>query len=154
MPTVASGRVGAVGASARLGLMQTSMPTAPIDEVSAAPAAGRAPIIEIAGLVKRYGAFTAVDGIDLTVFEGEVFGILGPNGAGKTTTLEMIEGLRKPDAGTIRVAGLDAVADSDRVRQIIGVQLQSTALFDYLNARELIELFACLLYTSPSPRDS
>ena len=104
----------------------------------------RAPVIEIAGLVKRYGGTTAVDGIDLTVFEGEIFGILGPNGAGKTTTLEMIEGLRKPDAGTIRVAGLDAVADSDRVRRIIGVQLQSTALFDYLNARELIELFAAL----------
>jgi ABC-2 type transport system ATP-binding protein len=105
---------------------------------------GREPVIEIAGLVKRYGGTTAVDGIDLTVFEGEIFGILGPNGAGKTTTLEMIEGLRKPDAGTIRVAGLDAVADSDKVRQLIGVQLQSTALFDYLNARELIELFAAL----------
>jgi ABC-2 type transport system ATP-binding protein len=105
---------------------------------------GQVPIIEIVGLAKRYGDFTAVDGIDLTVYEGEIFGILGPNGAGKTTTLEMIEGLRTPDAGTIRVAGLDAVADSARVRQIIGVQLQSTALFDYLNARELIELFAAL----------
>ena len=110
----------------------------------APPSTGRAPVIEIAGLVKRYGGTTAVDGIDLTVFAGEIFGILGPNGAGKTTTLEMIEGLRKPDGGTIRVAGLDAVADSDKVRQLIGVQLQSTALFDYLNARELIELFAAL----------
>src|SRR5215212_10233324 len=66
------------------------------------------PIIEIRGLVKRYGSLTAVDGIDLTVAAGEIFGILGPNGAGKTTTLEMIEGLRPPDAGTIQVAGLDA----------------------------------------------
>jgi ABC-2 type transport system ATP-binding protein len=86
----------------------------------------------------------AVDGIDLTVYTGEIFGILGPNGAGKTTTLEMIEGLRAPDSGTIRVAGIDAVADSDRVRRVIGVQLQTTALFDYLNAAELIELFAGL----------
>src|SRR5690606_11616181 len=66
-----------------------------------------APIIEIAGLVKRYKGVAAVDGIDLEVRTGEIFGILGPNGAGKTTTLEMIEGLRTPDAGSIRVAGLD-----------------------------------------------
>ena len=88
------------------------------------------PIIEIAGLVKRYGSTAAVDNVDLTVMTGEIFGILGPNGAGKTTTLEMIEGLRKPDSGSIRDAGEDAVAESDRVRQIIGEQLQTTALFD------------------------
>jgi ABC-2 type transport system ATP-binding protein len=102
------------------------------------------PIIELRGLVKRYGGTTAVDGIDLSVKSGEIFGILGPNGAGKTTTLEMIEGLRKPDAGTIQVAGFDAVGESDYVRRLIGVQLQTTALFDYLNAAELIELFAGL----------
>lgn len=101
-------------------------------------------IIDIRGLVKRYGTMAAVDGIDLAVKTGEIFGILGPNGAGKTTTLEMIEGLRTPDAGSITVAGIDAVADSDRVRQVIGVQLQTTALFDYLNAGELIQLFAAL----------
>lgn len=109
------------------------------------------PIIEIRGLVKRYGSLTAVAGIDLTVAAGEIFGILGPNGAGKTTTLEMIEGLRRPDAGTIRVAGLDAVEESDEVRRLIGVQLQTTALFDYLNATELIELFAGLYDVDGSP---
>jgi ABC-2 type transport system ATP-binding protein len=109
------------------------------------------PIIEIRGLVKRYGSLTAVDGIDLDVTAGEIFGILGPNGAGKTTTLEMIEGLRPPDAGTIQVAGLDAVAESDAVRRIIGVQLQTTALFDYLNAAELIALFAGLYGVDGSP---
>jgi len=102
------------------------------------------PIIAINGLVKRYGQLTAVNEIDLVVNSGEIFGILGPNGAGKTTTLEMIEGLRPPDAGTIRVGGFDAVGASERVRRIIGVQLQTTALFDYLNASELIELFAGL----------
>jgi ABC-2 type transport system ATP-binding protein len=102
------------------------------------------PIIEITRLVKRYGDFTAVDSIDLAVERGEIFGILGPNGAGKTTTLEMIEGLRPPDSGTITVDGIDAVRESGRVRPIIGVQLQTTALFEYLNAAELIELFAGL----------
>jgi ABC-2 type transport system ATP-binding protein len=62
-------------------------------------------VIRIEGLRKSYGEVVAVDGVDLTVNRGEVFGILGPNGAGKTTTLEMIEGLRKPDAGEIEVAG-------------------------------------------------
>jgi ABC-2 type transport system ATP-binding protein len=114
--------------------------------------ASATPIIEIAGLVKRYKDFTAVNGIDLQVRAGEIFGILGPNGAGKTTTLEMIEGLRTPDAGTIRVAGLDAVRDSEQVRKIIGVQLQSTALFPYLNATELIELFGNF-YGVPNPRE-
>jgi ABC-2 type transport system ATP-binding protein len=118
--------------------------TATTFQTSTAVDSGREAIIELHGLVKRYGEMTAVDGIDLAVAAGEIFGILGPNGAGKTTTLEMIEGLRKPDSGSIRVAGIDAVADSDSVRRVIGVQLQTTALFDYLNAAELIELFAGL----------
>jgi ABC-2 type transport system ATP-binding protein len=106
-----------------------------------ATATGSVSIIQIRGLTKRYRNLTAVNGIDLDVREGEIFGILGPNGAGKSTTLEMIEGLRKPDGGTITVDGMDAVRDSDRVRKIIGVQLQSTSLFPYLNARELVGLF-------------
>jgi ABC-2 type transport system ATP-binding protein len=110
------------------------------------------PIITISNLVKTYGAFTAVDHIDLTVERGEIFGILGPNGAGKTTTLEMIEGLRTPDSGLITVAGVDAVKHSDQVRPLIGVQLQTTALFEYLNASELIELFGGL-YSVPTPPD-
>jgi ABC-2 type transport system ATP-binding protein len=111
---------------------------------SAAQGPGADPVIEIRGLLKRYGAFTAVDGVDLTVFRNEIFGILGPNGAGKTTTLEMVEGLRTPDAGSIRVAGIDVVANPNAVKRVIGVQLQTTALFDYLSARELIALFAAL----------
>src|SRR5690606_4869934 len=91
-----------------------------------------------------YGQMTAVDGIDLTVFENEIFGILGPNGAGKTTTLEMIEGLRAPDAGSITLAGINALTDQTALKKAIGVQLQSTALFDYLSIAELIELFAAL----------
>ncbi len=116
------------------------------------PAHTTDPIIEARGLVKRYGGATAVDGTDLVVGDGEIFGILGPNGAGKTNTLEMIEGLRTPDAGTIRVAGLDAVRQGAAVRRIIGVQLQTTALFDYLSAGELVTLFADL-YGMPGAAD-
>jgi len=108
------------------------------------------PIIDIHGLVKRYGTFTAVDGIDLSVEYDEIFGILGPNGAGKTTTLEMIEGLRVPEEGSITVDGMDAVRESNRVRPIIGVQLQTTALFEYLSSAELIELFAGLYESDAS----
>ena len=110
----------------------------------------QSPIIDIHGLVKRYGTFTAVDGIDLSVEYDEIFGILGPNGAGKTTTLEMIEGLRVPDEGSIAVDGMDAVRESNRVRPIIGVQLQTTALFEYLSSAELIELFAGLYESDAS----
>lgn len=101
--------------------------------------------------MKRYGSSTAVDRIDLTVVSGEIFGILGPNGAGKTTTLEMIEGLRVPDAGTITVAGYDTRTQTEAVRRVIGVQLQTTALFDYLTAAELIALFADLYGVDSSP---
>ncbi len=116
----------------------------PPEANGAATSDAATPMIEARGLVKRYGTLTAVAGVDLAIAPQEIFGILGPNGAGKTTTLEMIEGLRRPDAGTIRVAGIDAVRESDAVRRVIGVQLQTTALFDYLSAAELVELFAGL----------
>ncbi len=110
----------------------------------ALPPASSDPIIETRGLVKRYGGTLAVAGVDLAVRPREIFGILGPNGAGKTTTLELIEGLRPADGGTIRVAGLDPATQGAAVRRLIGVQLQATALFDYLTAAELVELFAGL----------
>ena len=108
-------------------------------------------VIRIVGLRKGYGEVVAVDGVNLTVNRGEVFGILGPNGAGKTTTLEMIEGLRKPDAGEIEVAGYDAVRESEDLKRIIGVQLQGAALFDYLTVRETLKLFADLYGAEDSP---
>jgi ABC-2 type transport system ATP-binding protein len=98
--------------------------------------------ISVAGLTKRYGDHVAVDGVSFRVEQSEAFGILGPNGAGKTTTLEMIEGLRKPDAGEITVLGQPVWPDPRRIQARIGVQLQSTSLFDTLTARELLELFA------------
>ena len=98
--------------------------------------------ISVAGLTKRYGDRTAVDGVSFEVMQGESFGILGPNGAGKTTTLEMIEGLRRPDGGEITLLGAPVWPDPRRIQARIGVQLQSTSLFDMLTARELLELFA------------
>jgi ABC-2 type transport system ATP-binding protein len=98
--------------------------------------------ISVAGLTKRYGGRTVVDAVSFEVTQGESFGILGPNGAGKTTTLEMIEGLRKPDGGEIALLGEPVWPDPRRIQARIGVQLQSTSLFDMLTARELLQLFA------------
>ncbi|MFH1087875.1 MAG: ATP-binding cassette domain-containing protein [Chloroflexota bacterium] len=83
-------------------------------------------VIEARNLTKRYGKLVAVNGVSFDIERGEIFGLLGPNGAGKTTTVEMIEGLRKPDSGTIKVCGIDVSKGADRVKEIIGVQLQST----------------------------
>ena len=99
------------------------------------------PVIEIAGLTKRYGDLVAVNEISFTVARGEVFGILGPNGAGKTTTLEMVEGLRRPDGGTIVVDGTPVWPNPKAVKRRIGVQLQATALFDYQKLHEIIYIF-------------
>ncbi len=98
--------------------------------------------ISVSGLTKRYGDHVAVGGVSFEVAQGESFGILGPNGAGKTTTLEMIEGLRKPDAGDVSVLGVPVWPDPKRIQERIGVQLQSTSLFEMLSARELLVLFA------------
>lgn len=98
-------------------------------------------IIKVDGLVKRYGDFTAVDGSEFSVHNGEVFGLLGPNGAGKTTTLEMLVGLRKPDEGTAIVGGFDITKELDQVKEVIGVQLQSTTLFELLTVNEILHLY-------------
>jgi ABC-2 type transport system ATP-binding protein len=100
------------------------------------------PAISIVDLKKYYGAVKAVDGISLEVQEKEIFGILGPNGAGKTTTLEMVETLRESDSGEIHVRGLDVSVDAQAVKEIIGVQLQTTGFFDDLTVRETIDLFS------------
>ncbi len=106
-----------------------------------APQPGKpaAPAVEIGGLVKRYGQLAAVAGLTLTAARGAVTGILGPNGAGKTTTIEICEGYRRPDQGTVRVLGLDPVRDARALRPRVGVMLQSGGIppsvpaADYLN---------------------
>jgi ABC-2 type transport system ATP-binding protein len=103
------------------------------------------------GLVKTYGDLRAVDGVSLEVAVGETFGILGPNGAGKTTTLELIEGLRKPDAGRAELLGHPSYPRDPALLRRVGVQLQSSAFFERLTAREQLRTFAAL-YDVPHDR--
>ncbi|MET7490314.1 ABC transporter ATP-binding protein [Streptomyces sp. NPDC005538] len=108
------------------------------------------PVIEVTALRKSYGGRAVVDGVSFAVEEGEIFGILGPNGAGKTTTVECVEGLRVPDAGRVRVTGLDPVADHERVARVLGAQLQESELQAKLTVREALELYASFY---PHPAD-
>ncbi|MFF9826937.1 ABC transporter ATP-binding protein [Streptomyces albidoflavus] len=108
------------------------------------------PIIEVSGVRKAYGGRTVVDGISFTVEEGEIFGILGPNGAGKTTTVECVEGLRHPDAGSVKVAGLDPVRDRDGVTRVLGAQLQESELQPKITVQEALQLYAACY---PDPAD-
>lgn len=108
-------------------------------------------IIEVKDLTKKYKDIVAVDDISFEVEKGEIFGLLGENGAGKTTTLEMIEGLRKPTGGKILVLGKDAQHEMDSIKEKIGVQLQSSAYFDDLKLKEILDLFGSFYKTSLYP---
>ncbi len=98
-------------------------------------------ILEIKDLTKRYGDLVAVNKISFSIEKGEIFGLLGPNGAGKTTTVEMIEGLRKPDSGQIKICGIDALAEPEKIKGLIGAQLQSTTIYDQVSIKEVVDLF-------------
>jgi len=110
-------------------------------------------IITVEGLVKRYGDFTAVNGISFEVTEGEIFGLLGPNGAGKTTTLEIIETLRDKTAGKVSVNGLDLDRQAQEIKKIIGVQLQAAGYYPNLNLKQIIDLFAGLYNRRTDPME-
>ena len=100
--------------------------------------------IEASGLVRRFGDVLAVDGVDLAVQDGEVFGFLGPNGAGKSTVVRMLTTLLRPSAGTARVAGYDVVEEAPMVRRSIGVALQDAAIDPLMTGRELLRLQSIL----------
>nr|WP_235502162.1 ABC transporter ATP-binding protein [Angustibacter sp. Root456] len=119
------------------------MTTLGVDAARPLPA-GEDTTIQVEGLVKRYGDLVAVDGVSFEVRRGEFFGILGPNGAGKTTTLEMVEGLREPDAGSVRLLGESPWPRNPRLLPRMGVQLQASAFFEKLTAREQLETFGSL----------
>ena len=107
------------------------------------------PVIEVDNLYKRYGDQVAVDDLSFTIEKGEIFGILGPNGAGKTTTVEIIEGLRTPDRGTVRVLGLDPQRDGEELRRRVGVQLQESELPGQMKVWEALDLYSSF-YDQPA----
>jgi ABC-2 type transport system ATP-binding protein len=107
-------------------------------------------IIEVNNFRKVYGDFLAVDGISFNVERGEIFGLLGPNGSGKTTTLESLEGIRTPDGGTLRVANIDPMREPRKLRNLIGVQLQSAGLPESITPDEAMKFFCA--YHNVTPR--
>jgi ABC-2 type transport system ATP-binding protein len=106
-------------------------------------------VIEVTNLHKRYGGTVAVDDVSFSVERGEIFGVLGPNGAGKTTTVECVEGLRKPDRGTVSVLGLDPRRDRAELNQRIGVQLQQSELPEKMKVAEALALYSSF-YREPA----
>jgi ABC-2 type transport system ATP-binding protein len=113
-------------------------------------AIGGSPVIRVRGLTKHYGEVQAVAGVDFDVAGGEIFGLLGPNGAGKTTTVEILEGLRAPDAGEVTVLGVDVGRGADALKPRIGVSLQTAALYPKLTVTEVLDLFRSF-YTRSRP---
>lgn len=107
--------------------------------------------ITVRNLTKKYGDKTVVNGISFDVVKGEVFGIIGPNGAGKTTTLEMLEALREIDGGSVVLEGITVADNPNGVKEIIGVQLQTTGFYDDLTLRELLVLFSGLYHQAAHP---
>src|SRR5512137_1538877 len=100
------------------------------------------PIVQVEELRKTYSDIVAVDGVSFEVREGEIFGMVGPNGAGKTTTIECLEGLRKPDRGTVRVLGVDPQREGQILRERTGMQLQQSNLPDRMKVWEALDLYA------------
>ena len=111
----------------------------------------RDPVIQVQDFSKSYGDVVAVDGISFDVQRGEIFGLLGPNGAGKTTTLESLEGIRAPDRGTLRVGNVDPTREPRRLRNVIGVQLQSAGLPESITPDEAMRFFCAYHQVAPRP---
>ena len=120
--------------------------------MTTAPATTTDAVIRVTDLMKYYGDVRAVDGVSFEVRPGEIFGLLGPNGAGKTTTVEILEGLREPDSGEVRVLGLDVAKNADALKPRIGVSLQTAAMYPKLTVVELIDLFRSF-YPKSRPTD-
>lgn len=123
-------------------MMQTPQPNTSLQPESGTP------IIAVQQLTKRFGAFTAVNGISFEVGAGEIFGFLGPNGAGKSTTIKMLCTLLKPTSGQAQVAGYDVLTESDAVRSSLGIVFQDNSLDSGLTAQENLD-FHCMVYGVP-----
>ena len=130
-------------------MTQNGTPPSPYAAARSIRADAGIPALSISHLRKTYWPVVAVDDVSIEVEQGEIFGILGPNGAGKTTTVECAIGLRRPDSGTIRVMGLDPQADREQVHEIVGVQLQSSALPAKLRVGEILDMYQSF-YRNPA----
>ena len=108
--------------------------------------------LEVMGLSKSYGSVKAVNDLSFAIRRGAIFCFVGPNGAGKTTTMEIIEGLKRPDSGEIKLLGMPMPKEQARAKELVGVQLQATSLFERLKVGETVDLFRSF-YRSPSARD-
>ena len=128
--------------------MSTTTMTAPTSSATATTE----PLIEVHDLRRRYGATEVLQGVSFSVLRGELFGLLGTNGAGKTTTVEILQGLRRADSGSVSVLGLDPRTAGDQLRRRIGTQLQDAALPDRMRVGEALQLFASL-HPAPQPLD-
>ena len=128
------------------------MNTLPGGTAAAGGTGAGAPAVHVRGLVKSYGALTAVNGIDLDIHHGEIFALLGPNGAGKTTTVEILEGYRSRDSGEVTVLGWDPARQRARLKSQIGIVLQSTGVERYLTVAETVQMYAGF-YPHPRPVD-
>jgi ABC-2 type transport system ATP-binding protein len=106
-------------------------------------------VIEVEGLIKTYNDRNVVDGVSFSVAAGEIFGIVGPNGAGKTTIVESVEGLRRPDGGSVRVLGLEPIADRMQITQRVGAQLQESRLQDKVRVGEVLDTYTSF-YENPA----
>ncbi len=126
-------------------LMSIAMTSVQVD----GPLTADEPVASVDRVVKRYGTTEVVRGASFSVHRGELFGLLGTNGAGKTTTVEILQGLRRADGGSVQVLGLDPAVEGDRLRRRIGAQLQNAALPDRMRVGEALNLFAAL---HPTPR--
>lgn len=111
-----------------------------------------AALVEVEGLVKRYGDLKAVDGLSFQVKRQQIFALVGPNGAGKTTSVECVEGLRRPDAGELKVLGLDPARDHDELYRRLGVQLQENSMYSRIRVGEALRLFASFYDQPIAPR--
>lgn len=128
------------------------MSTTSLADPTTAPPRSTDRLVEVQDLRRRYGTTEVLRGVSFSVERGELFGLLGTNGAGKTTTVEILQGLRRADSGSVSVLGLDPQTSGDRLRRRIGTQLQDAALPDRMRVGEALRLFASL-HPSPQPLD-
>jgi ABC-2 type transport system ATP-binding protein len=110
-------------------------------------------VVEVEECTKNYGELLAVNRVSFSIEEGEIFGLVGPNGAGKTTLIEMLEGLRIPDAGSVTVLGLDPIRQGDELKERIGVLLQTTSIPPDIKVKEALSLFASFYKDRVKPND-